>query len=277
MSKAKLRRSFFTSYRNTVELKLRWQCFQGLVAKEMYLFLKNCHNTFLDVAFMLATNAVVFGYFMSSKGLGAGYGPFILVGAIATFGLFDITWKATLLAHDMHQKKINNYLTLPVSTGQVFFSFAVSWGMQTGLISLVMIPIGKIILWNQWDLAYFNIWKYLLIFIPANLFYGVFALWVSSLVTNLRNTSWMWYRLINPLFMFCGFYYSWKSVYQLSHEIGYLHLINPLLYILEGTKGAVLPPEGFLPFGYCVLAVWFFIFVMGYDAIKRLKKRVDSV
>ena len=77
--------------------------------------------------------------------------------------------------------------------------------------------------------------------------------------------------------MFGAYYYSWQSAYAFSPVFGYISLVDPLVYIMEGTRSAVLGPEGYLPFWICMTTLWCFIFAFGYFACKRLKRRLDAV
>ena len=253
------------------------KCFFHLVGREMHLFFNEFFSRFIDIAFVLITWVIVFGYLMQGSGLKSSYGAFILIGAIASFGLFETIQRATLLAQDVTDSKITNYLILPIPSYYVFVSIAISWAVSTGILTILLFPLGKLILWNQFNLSNFSIIKFLLIFVFSNLFYGFFALWVSSMVMNLRNVSWLWCRVVNPLYMFCGFFYSWKSAYAISPVIGYLHFFNTLIFILEAAKASVLGQTGFLPFWPCLFALFGFIGFFAFDAIRRFKKRVDYV
>ena len=258
-------------------MKSSIQCFYGIVSKEIYLFFKEFWGRFLDLIVCMTTWIVVFGYLMSKSGLNSSYGTFILVGAIASFGLFETISRAIILAQDISDKKITNFLVLPISSKYVFVAIAVSWGFATAFLSILLLPCGKLVLWNSFDLSQISWFKFTLIFVINNLFYGFFSIWVASLVTSLRNSSWLWARVINPIFMFCGYFYTWKSAYETSHIIGYLHFLNPLLYVLEGTKAAVLGQAGFLPYWNCVIIVLAATTLFAVDGIKRIKKRIDYV
>lgn len=253
------------------------KCFFQLVRREMYLFFKEFLSRFIDISIMLSAWVFVFGYLMVNSGLKNSYGSFILIGAISSFGLFETIQRATCLAQDVTDKKITNFLILPISSSLVFVSIAVSWAISTGILTLFLFPLGKIILWKKFDLSEISLIKFVLIFLTSNLFYGFFALWISSYVINLRNISWLWCRVITPLYMFCGFFYTWKTVYEVSHWIGYLHLLNPLIYILEGTKAAIFGQQGYLPFWACLFVLWAFTAFFGLGAIRRFKKRIDFV
>ena len=254
-----------------------FKCFFQLIRREMYLFFKEFLSRFIDISVTMTTWVVVFGYLMANSGLKGSYGSFILVGAIASFGLFETIGRATCLAQDVTDKKITNFMILPISTSWVFVCVAVSWAISTAILAFCLFPLGKIILWEQFDLSKIAWMKFFLIFLTSNLFYGFFALWVASYVVNLRNISWLWCRVINPLYMFCGFFYTWKSAYELAHWVGYLHLLNPLIYVLEGTKASILGQTGYLPYWACVFVLWAFTAFFGYDAIRKFKRRIDFV
>ena len=97
-------------------------CFFQLVRREMHLFFKGFRSRLIDLSFGTSTWVIVFGYLMVHSGLKDNYGSFILVGAIASFGLFETTWRATLLAQDVTDKKITNELILPMRSVFRYFS-----------------------------------------------------------------------------------------------------------------------------------------------------------
>jgi ABC-2 type transport system permease protein len=244
--------------------------------KEMYLSFKNLKSDFLDNLVCFLCWIIIFGYFMPSSG-NSNLGSLILAGAIASFGLFGTIWRATLLAQDVTDKKINAYLILPMPSRYVFIGLVVSWSLYAATITLCLFPIGKLLLWNQLDLSRFSILKFIPIFILSHLFYGFFSLWISSLVTNLRSTAWLWSRVVNPLFMFSGFFYTWKEAYTLVPWIGCLNLLNPLLYILEATKVSFFGAQGYLPYWLALLALLLFTTFFAFDGVRRFKKRIDYV
>lgn len=256
---------------------MNFHCFLELIKRELYLFFKEFWSRFINIAVVVSTNLIVFGYLMNMTGFQVSYGEFIFVGSIACFGLFETIAKATYLAQDVSDLKISNFLTLPISSKNVFIAIAFSWAASITILALLLIPLGKLLLWHAFDFSHISIFKFSLIFLCGNIFYGFFALWISSLVVDLRNTGWLWTRVINPLFMFCGFFYSWQTAYDFSHLVGYLHLLNPMIFIIEGNKAAIFGQQGFLPFWVCFFVIVGYILLFAFDAIRRFKKRLDWV
>ena len=255
----------------------RIKCFCYLVKKELDFFFRKFPSRLLDISAMLATWIIVFGYFMVNSGLSNSYSSFILVASIATFGLSETLWRATRLSQEITDGKIASYLILPIRSLFVFVAIALSWSICTAILSIMLFPLGKLILWEKFDLSEMSTYKFILIFLSSSLFYGFFALWIASLVKNLRSSTWLWARVVNPLYMFCGFFYTWEAAYAIAPWIGCLHLFNPLIYVTEGMKASVFGQRGFLPYWMCLGAIWFFLVFFAFDALRRLKNRIDFV
>lgn len=249
-----------------------------LILRDFRVFKEDAFGKLLDTSILLFTTILVFSYFLPSYGLNASYGPFVLIGVIAGFGFFEVIGKVSVMIADLEGDRTILYsLTLPIPAWLVFVYFGVSWALLSSLISLFLFPLGKLVLYSQFDLSQINILKFILIFIMSNLFFGFFALWLTGVIKKMSGLAHLFVRVINPMYMFGAFMYSWASVYSLSPWIGYLHLLNPLVYVMEGMRAATLGQEGFLPFWGCVVALVFFTAAFAYDAVRRLKKRLDCV
>jgi len=145
------------------------------------------------------------------------------------------------------------------------------------LLSVLLFPFGKLLLLKRFDLAAISYIRLIPIYISANLFYGFFAIWLCGILRGISNISTVFMRFINPLWMFGAYFYSWYSVYNFSHAIAYISLINPIVYIMEGMRAAALGQEGYLPYWICMLVIWGFILATATHGIFRLKKRLDCI
>lgn len=249
-----------------------------LIRRDLRVFREEFWGKLIDTSLLLFTTIVIFGYFLPAYGLKADYGPFLLVGVIAGFGFFDVIGKVGLMIADMEGDRTILYtLTLPIPSTLVFVYIAISWGLISFIMSLLMFPLGKALLYTQFDLSKIHLGKLALIFILSNIFFGFFALWLSAVLKKMSNLSHLFVRVINPMYSFGGWWYSWYAIYDLSHGIGYAHFINPLLYVMEGMRAATLGQQGYLPFWFSFFALFVFTAALGWDAIRRLKKKLDCV
>lgn len=253
-------------------------CFLQIVKRELTVFSKILKSRIIDLFIVVGTNVFVFAYIMPSLGTGSNYGIFIFLGLVPILSFFEVIPKATEFVSDITgAKKISYMLTLPLPSSMVFCAIAVGWSLSCSILTIFIFLIGKIFLLSKLDLTHLSIWKFLTIFITSNLFFGFFALWLVGMIKNLKYVSWVWTRVVNPMFMLGCYFYSWQTLWKRAPSIAYFDLLNPLIYTTEGIRNAFLGKEGTIPFIYCVAALWFFIGIFGMHGICRLKKRLDCV
>jgi ABC-type polysaccharide/polyol phosphate export permease len=254
------------------------KCFFYLVWKELVVFSKVLRSRIVDSIIIVTTNILVFTYLMPHFGLKTGYGFFIFVGIIPIISFFEVITNVSTFVSDITgNKKISYSLTLPLPSFLVFASIGVGWAFCNMMFTIFLIPIGKLLLWDKFDLSGFSFFKFISIFLTVNLFYGFFALWLSGIIKDMKYMSWIWARVVNPLFMLGGFFYSWGTLYKASKIFGFLNLLNPVIYSLEGFRAAVMGQKGFLSFYFCFLVLWVFIFLFFLHANFLLKRRLDVV
>ena len=140
-----------------------------------------------------------------------------------------------------------------------------------------MFPIGKLLVFKGIDLSTISYPRLIAIFLTSQLFFGFFALWLASILKNLSGLNSLWLRYIAPMWMFGGYTFSWESAYQMNPTLGYFLLINPMIYVMEGMRAAVIGQEGYLPFWSCFIVLWGVILACASHAIYRLKRRLDCV
>lgn len=249
-----------------------------LLKRDLISWRKDFLGKLFDTALMLFTNVAVFAYFMPAYGLRADYGPFYLIGAIASFGFFDTVGKVHLMMSDLEGDLTISYLlTLPVPSIYILLYHALWWAISTALIGVLMFPLGKLFLWTQFNVHAISYWRLILMFCTACIFYGIFSLWLTSIFEKMTDIGHLWVRVIIPLYSFGAFFFPWDIFYSFSPILGVITLINPLIFVAEGMRSACLGPGPFLPFFVSFFALWGFILWMGRQAISRLKKRLDCV
>lgn len=252
--------------------------FFQLLRRDLYAFWREYPSKLFDTAFMFFTNMIVFAYLMPEQWLDSSYGPFIMIGAIASFGLIEVVGKTSILLADIQgDRTISQTLILPVRSEAVFAYIGVLWALTSIFLSVLLFPFGKILLFKRFDLEAISYVRLIPMYISSNLFFGFFSLWLASILKGIEGINTLWMRAINPLWMFGAYFYSWRAALDLSPVMGYASLINPMVYIMEGMRAAALGQKGFLPFWVCLVMVWVFILACALHAIHRLKKRLDCV
>ncbi len=246
-----------------------------LFRRDMLAFWRDYPGKMIDMLSFFITNTVVFGYFVPTS---TQYGAFFVIGAIVSFGLIEIAGKVSVLLADIEgERAISHSLVLPLRSEVLFIYIGFFWALNSLILAVVLFPLSKLLLWNQLDLGKIDYLRFIIIFFAGNLFFGFFALWLTSILRGIGGLGGLWARVIGPMWMFGCYFYSWKTVYALSPTFAYLHFLNPMVYIMEGSRSAAFGPEGYLPYWFCLVALAFFILAFTAHAIYRLKKRLDCI
>jgi len=146
------------------------------------------------------------------------------------------------------------------------------------LASILVFPVGKLLLWNQFSLEHFSFVKFYFLLLVASLFLGFFSIFIVSITKDMYSgLDNIWTRILFPMWFLGGFQFTWKTVYHISPPLAYINLLNPLTYALEGGRAAALDPAQSLPYWLCIGALMLFTILFGYLGIQNLKKRLDCI
>ena len=257
---------------NKLHLNIWW----GLLCRDLSILKASLWSKAVNTAIITATNLIVFAYFIPGLTTEQKYGTFIFFGAVIIFGFFDVVSNViSMLADISGDNTISYMLVLPLPPKLVFLEIITYWAASTAVIGLVMFPLGKIFLWAQLDLAAISYLRLIPAFISSCILFGAFSLWLVSIIQKISEVQTLWFRVINPLFMFGAYFFPWSEVYNYNPTLGYVLLINPLIYAMEAIRSAGLGPSEYIPFWGSMLAMWGFIIFFTQHASYKLKKWLD--
>ena len=132
-------------------------------------------------------------------------------------------------------------------------------------------------LWNQIIFSEINFLKLIVAFLSIGLFFGFFTLFMISITKDILKLDNAFMRFSYPLWFLGGFQFSWAVLYEYSPTLAKINLINPYIYATEAMRGIIIGPQGFLPFWYCIGALFCLTVVAGSIGIIKIKKRLDYV
>ena len=255
-----------------------FKTFLYLVIKEVIVFLKTYKSKFVDLVIIISTNIIVFTFIMPSFGLSTNFGASIAIGVISALALFEaIPRTTTLLTDIVGPRKISYIITLPIPSSLAIASLGVSWAANGFLYTVLVLPLVKLFMLSKLNLVSFSLIKFFIAFVSSHLMFGFFSLWLTTLLKDMKYVSFIWARVVNPMFMLGGYFYTWKAIFSLNHLAGYVNLVNPLIYSTESIRSAVFGAKDYIPFGYSILALWFLILLFAFLGIRGIKKRLDCV
>lgn len=259
-------------------LSLPLRTMRHLLLRDLKSFWTDFGSKLIDTLILFLTNVIIFAYFMQGEGLSKNYGAFMLIGSIASFGLIEIVGKVGLFMADLEgDRTISHTLMLPIKTGYVFCYIALVWAITGIFLTIPLFFVGKLILFDRWDLSLISYWRLIIMYLSANIFYGFWGLWLASILKGMSSLNMLWQRFVAPMWMFGAYFFVWHTAYDLNPLAGIVMLVNPMVYIMEGMHGAALGQEGFIPYWINLVVIWCFIFAAGIHACRRLRKRLDCV
>ena len=250
----------------------------NLLRTDLELFKRTIWSKLFDLFIWIVTMVLVTTYLMPSFGLSTSYAGFLIASLVVSAGLFELYASVTNLIGDFEGNDITSfYLTLPMPSGLVFIEKMAYYTINTATMGIFILPISKLLAWNNFDLSNVSFFKFIVIFMLANIFYATFTIWITSRVPGMEKIGSVWMRFVYPLWFLGGFQYSWQVLYDYNPTLAYVSLINPMFYVMEGSRAAILGQEGSLNFWLCIGMLILFTILCGWHGMKRLKKRLDYV
>ncbi len=261
-----------------MHIKTYFNVCQNLILSDLLIFKKAFLDKFIDITIWIVLTVFVTGYIMPYFGLADNFGVFQLGGVIAAVGLFELYVSVVDLIVDFQGDRIIDYtVTLPIPSWLAILSKAGYYFFVYMLLTLAVLPVSKLSLWNQLDLTTVNYFKLMLAIIFQSMFYACFTIWASSVIENMTKLGSVWARFIFPMWFMGGFQFSWIALHHITPVVAWINLINPMIYITESTRSAILGQADYLNFWLCLAAITFFSMVCFLKGLWNLKKRLDFV
>lgn len=252
--------------------------FIQLLYRDLSLFRREYVRAIINSMLWLCCMVAVSNYILPAMGMASTFGRFILVGGIATISIFRCFHCIPIILRDMEgEGTISYYLTLPMKQYQVFVWYAMSFAIKTATISLSVLFLSKLFMWQILDLANFEVLSYLVIFIVMHIFVGFLAILIASYLPDMTYFENAWARVFFPSWFLGCNQFSWITLKGQLPILAYLDLLNPMTYLLEGFRAAVLGQAGYLNIWLCCGMLLLFAALFAWMAIHKLMRRLDCV
>jgi ABC-2 type transport system permease protein len=249
-----------------------------LLLTDLKIFKKDYYTYLINMIIWASTITLVFTYLMPSFGLETSYSTFMISGLVASGSTFTVFPSVMMLINDIEGDRIiSYYLTLPIPASLVLLRSVVYYTFSSMAISWIILPYCKFLAWNRFDLSNFSLSKFILIFIIGNMFYGSFTLFLATCVPSATKIGTIWMRILYPMWFLGGFQFSWDVLYKQVPLLAVCNLCNPFVYLMEGTRAAIMGQQDFISFWICCLMLLGATFLFCLFGIVRMKKRLDCI
>ncbi len=252
--------------------------FGALAYRDIRFIISGLHTRLIDGAIILLMQLLVIAKFLPLLGMPADLIAPLFIGTMTQI-IFSASYGiAFRQVADLRKTRFINYqLMLPLPKLWLFAQFISSFMIEIAFISLPLLILGSIFLGSTF-FGSGSSWLAVIAMYLISLFF--YALFFIYLVFNSSYTWFMdnvWARRLSPLFLLGCSYYTWYKLYAFNAGIGILQLLNPLTYVHEGLRAALLGQEGFLPLWICLCMVIFWCIIMGLLLARAITKRLDPV
>jgi ABC-2 type transport system permease protein len=185
---------------------------------------------------------VVFGYLLPKMGfVQRGYGAALLPGILAISLAFSSVQSVALpmVADFGWTREIEDRLLAPVSIRLVAFEKIVSGVIQGIIAAIFVLPIARLIMGPVAALTLTNIEVVFAVTVLGAAAFSALGLLMGTAISP-QQIGLMFSVIIAPMIFFGCAYYPWQGLSAVPW-LKYAVLINPLVYVAEGMRGALTP------------------------------------
>lgn len=252
--------------------------FFSILAHDARVYQRHIISRLIDACVWASAALYVAQYVMPKFGIDQSFASFLMIGNIAVWGMFEIGTNMAIILGDLQgPNSLSYYLTLPIPSSWIFIRIALMDTYRSIIPTLPLIPLGKLILWNNFSLSSIHYPKLIFAWLLSHLCFGFFGLFFSSITPNFDYITTIRQRFLFPLWFLGCYQFTWHMLHDASQSLAYLNLLNPVMYIMEGMRGATDLSLPKLPYFICMLMIILFTLIFAYFGITNFRKRLDCL
>ncbi len=185
---------------------------------------------------------VVFGYLLPKIGLmQANYTATLLPGVLAlSLALSSVQSVALpMVAQFGFSREIEDRLLAPIPVHLVALELVTAGTIQGILAAAFVLPCGRLIMGEIPGLTFANVPHIAAVMILGSASFSAMGLLLGCAI-NPQQIGLLFSSIIGPMIFFGCTYYPWMALDRVP-LMKYLVLVNPLVYVAEGMRGAFTP------------------------------------
>jgi ABC-2 type transport system permease protein len=219
-----------------------WSVFLALLRRDVRVARKELPFFLLRTTMQPLLFLVVFGYVLPKMSfVGKGYQTALLPGILAvSLSISAIQSVALPMVQDFGwTKEIEDRLLAPVPTSLIAAEKIVAGMIQGIIAAAVVLPIARLIMGPIPALTLSHAGEVLLIAILGSMAFSSLGMWLGTAIAP-QQIGLMFSVIIAPMLFFGCAYYPWRGL-DVIPVMKYLVLVNPMVYVAEGMRGALTP------------------------------------
>ena len=222
--------------------------FMALLRRDLVVARRELGAFLVRTALQPLLGVMVFGYLLPHMGFAArGYTATLLPGILAislTFASLQAV-AFPMMADFGFTKEIEDRLLAPVPIGLIAFEKVVSGVIQGLIAALFVLPIARLIMGPVPGLSLGNLGAIVGVMLLGAAAFASLGLWLGTAIPP-QQIGLMFAVILAPMIFFGCAYYPWAGL-RMVPAMQYAVLVNPLVYVAEGLRGALTPTLPHLP------------------------------
>jgi ABC-2 type transport system permease protein len=217
---------------------------------------------------------IVFGFLLPKMGLiGRGYTTMMMPGIVAlSLTLSAIQSVALPMLVDFgHTKEIEDRLLAPVPTLLVAVEKVVSGVLQGTVAAIFVLPVCRLIMGPIEGLTFTRLPLLLLVTVLSGAAFSAIGLYLGTAIPP-QQIGLMFSVILAPMIMFGCTYYPWIGLDHVP-AMKYAVLINPLVYVSEGMRGALTPNVPHMPMLVLLAALLVILTIFMWLGLRAFHRR----
>ena len=251
--------------------------FMALLRRDMVVARREIISFLVRTALQPLLGVMVFGFLLPNMGFAArGYTATLLPGILAISLAFASLQAVAfpMMADFGFTKEIEDRLLAPVPMGLIAFEKVVSGIIQGLIVVAFVLPVARLIMGPIAGLSLSNLGGMLGVAILGAAAFASLGLWLGTAIPP-QQIGLMFAVILAPMIFFGCVYYPWAGLRAVP-VMQVAVLVNPLVYLAEGLRGALTPKLPHLPLSLtCSTLVAMAVLLWG-AGLKSFTKRALS-
>jgi len=224
--------------------------FWALLRRDLRVARRELAAVLVRVALQPILFVTVFGALLPAMGfVQRSYGAALLPGILAiSLAMSSIQSVALPMVADFGwTREIEDRLLAPVPIRLVALEKVAFGVIQGSVAALFVLPVARLIMGPIAGLSIANAGEVVIVTVLGAASFSLMGLWLGTAISP-QQIGLMFSVIIAPMIFFGCAYYPWKGL-AVVPALQYAVLVNPLVYVAEGMRGALTPSLPHMPLG----------------------------
>ena len=251
--------------------------FMALLRRDMVVARRELVAFLVRTALQPLLGVMVFGFLLPHMGFAQrGYTATLLPGIIAVSLAFASLQAVAfpMMADFGFTKEIEDRLLAPVPIGLIAFEKVISGIIQGLIVVAFVLPVARLIMGPIPGLELGHLVPMIGVSILGAAAFASLGLWLGTAIPP-QQIGLMFAVILAPMIFFGCAYYPWAGLHALP-VMQYAVLINPLVYLAEGLRGALTPHLPHMPVVVTCGVLVAMALLLWWAGLKSFRKRAMS-